>query len=90
MRYARKPIEIEAVVWNGYEGVYEIVEEMVAPAPIDRGANDSLLIHTLGGTRLAHFGDYVCKDIGMGDVFVIKPEAFAIMYEPILEMEDLA
>lgn len=89
MRYVRKPEVIEAIVWNGYDGVFEVIEDWVKPQPVDRQANDTIAIHTVNhGTKVAQIGDYVCKDtVGAGAVFVIKNGGFQLMYDPIEEDE---
>jgi hypothetical protein len=86
-KYVRKPIVVEAILWNGYEGVYEIVEEMVAPNPVDRLGNDQLGIHTQLGTRNAYLGDYVAKG-DEGQIFVMDPGTFTRLYVEIEEDDD--
>ena len=66
--------------------MYEILEEMVAPNPIDRGGNDQLGIHTTLGTRIANIGDYVAKG-DEGQVFTMDTATFVRLYEEVYEEE---
>jgi len=86
MRYVRKPITVDAVVWNGYDGVFEVIEEWLAPNPVDRQAEDSIAMHSPAGTRVANIGDVVVRGIE-GDVFPMKKDLFDQMYEPLDEEE---
>lgn len=88
MRYVQKPRQIEAHVWNGYDGIFEVIEEWMAPQPVDRLADDVLAIHSMNhGTRTARIGDYVCRDLHDKAVFVMAPEGFKLLYEPVDEEE---
>lgn len=88
MKYERNPIVVEAHVWNGYDGVYEIIEEMVAPYPVDRQGNDQLAIHAGQlGTKIANIGDYVCKGDD-GNLFTMDTATFNNLYHEIAEEDD--
>ena len=89
-QYVRKPKTVDAILWNGMDGVYEIIEEMVYPTPVARQGYDDLALHYMTGTVLANIGDWVIKD-DEGVVSTMKPEVFQAVYvseEPVVEPFD--
>ncbi len=82
--YERRPKTVEAILWNGMDGVYEIIEEMVYPTPIDRQGYDDLALHYFTGSVIANIGDWVIKD-DEGVVSAVKPEVFQRIYFQVEE-----
>lgn len=78
MRYRKKPVEIEAVLWTGYnfEDIMELGERNV-----QRSGKD-LLIFTLEGTMRASIGDYIIKGVN-DELYPCKPDIFNLTYERI-------
>jgi hypothetical protein len=82
-RYERNPIIVEAHVWNGFDGVFEVIEEMVSPMPVDRQSNDGLAIHAgMLGTKVAAIGDMVCKGDD-GNIFTMDVATFNSLYHEV-------
>ncbi len=93
MKYRKKPVIIEAIVWDGLN-VSEIEEFCEGNARIEyydaawkagaSGARADIFIETLEGTHHASVGDYIIKGI-RGEFYPCKPDIFAKTYEPINE-----
>ena len=76
-KYRKKPVEIEAVQWTGYN-IKEIADFTEGNMAI---TEDNLLcIFTLEGIHLALVGDYVIKGI-KGEFYPCKPDIFEQTYE---------
>lgn len=89
MKYRKKPVEIEAMQYDGKNG-YEIREwsdDAVIESPVlePREGNPTgeyLQIHTLEGTMTAIVGDWIIK--GIKDEFhPVKDPIFRETYEPV-------
>lgn len=78
MKYRKKPVEIEAVLWSGFN--YEEVCEL-GDKKIQRSGN-TLLIYTLEGPMIASLGDYIIKGIS-GELYPCKPDIFKLTYEKV-------
>jgi hypothetical protein len=92
--FRKKPVEIEAVQWNGevivggcppwLAAVGEVVAE--APADLEDGrtvfCGDRVLIGTREGTMQASPGDWIIKGTA-GELYPCKPAIFAEIYEPV-------
>ena len=87
MKYRKKPVEIEAVKWNG-ENVEEVLgfteqAEVVSEIRLVETAGTSTLeIDTLEGTMTASVGDYIIKGI-QGEFYPCKPDIFVETYEKV-------
>lgn len=80
MRYKKKPVEIEAIQWNG-NNISEICKFM----KVDKSHllfNGSLYIATIEGTHHASVGDYIIKGI-KGEFYPCKPDIFLQTYEAV-------
>ena len=94
-RYRKRPIEIEAVQWDGTEVAagalvaqikagggdahYDVVS---TAAPSDGRWEHRLLIGTLEGWLIASPGDWIIRGI-QGEFYPCKPDIFAETYEPV-------
>jgi uncharacterized protein (DUF2147 family) len=78
MKYRKKPVEIEAVCWSGFN--YEEVCEL-GDKKVQRSGNN-LLIYTLEGTMIASLGDYIIKGVS-GELYPCKPDIFNLTYEKV-------
>lgn len=79
MKYRKKPVEIEAIQWNG-SNLEELVGfvgaktiEMIGKTPY---------IKTLEGKMMVSEGDYVIKSVE-GEFYPCKPNIFEQTYEKV-------
>lgn len=72
--YRKKPVEVQAVQWNG-NNVGEVLE-FCGKARIK---DDSIFIDTLEGTMEAKTGDYIIKGV-KGEFYPCKPDIFEDTY----------
>ena len=81
MKYRKKPVEIEAVKWNGRN--FKEIEELQNKneQQIQRYENE-ILIFTLEGTMKASLGDYIIKGVS-GEIYPCKPDIFNLTYEKV-------
>lgn len=91
MKFRKKPIEIEAVQWNG-STVEGVVPEWLREAINKPGAPDEtpgcvmrigaeLHIGTLEGVHRASPGDWIIRGV-KGELYPCKPDIFAATYDP--------
>jgi hypothetical protein len=92
-RFRKKPVEIDAVQWNGsnINQVLELVDFDKLPSDgvhvkpgIGETANGTLEIPTLEGTMTAGLGDWIIKGVA-GEVYPCKPLIFEATYDPVEE-----
>lgn len=79
MKFRKKPVEIEAIMWNGYNT--EEISRFCENGSIQRSGNN-LLVHTLEGTMVASLGDYIIKGV-CGEFYPCKPDIFNLTYERV-------
>lgn len=83
MKFRKKPVEVEAVLWTGHNLVEAITfvntEDVVA-----RG--DKFEIVTLEGTMTASPGDWIIRGVH-GEFYPCKPDIFDETYEPVTTTE---
>lgn len=93
MKYRKKPVEIDAVLWTGadHREMYEFLggkdtEYIRASGDnfyIDHDKVDGgLVILTLEGEHIASIGDYIIKGV-LGEYYPCKPDAFELTYEVV-------
>lgn len=82
-KYRKKPVTIEAVLWDGK---MPTVEPLLANSTCDTVEQDlgdpALLIATLEGTMRAEVGDWIIRGV-KGELYPCKPDIFAATYEPV-------
>lgn len=86
MRYRKKPVEVEAMIFNE-NNQYEIIRWVHDGLPpeasaIARSDYKSLIIRTLEGEMRALCGDYIIKGV-QGEFYPCKPDIFEQTYEPV-------
>lgn len=88
--YRKKPVVIEAMVWDGSaevlawiaeDGKTEVSASFSAIVP-------TLVIHTLEGDMKADYGDYIIKGI-QGEFYPCKPDIFSASYEEVKPMNKI-
>lgn len=89
MKYRKKPVVIEAVLWDGnsdtanlfigesYGTDWKYAEEKEPEGNI----GGDLIIPTLEGEMLCRLGDYIIKGV-KGEFYPCKPDIFTATYEP--------
>lgn len=88
--YRKKPVVIEAVVWNG-----DNLKEIIEFTGLDESAKKwsweeyeqvvkdfGLKIFTLEGSHMASVGDYIIRGV-KGEFYPCKPEIFEMTYESV-------
>ena len=83
MEFRKKPVVIEAVLWNGVKvsEVTDWISEAFHNDNIMR-YGDKVIIKTLEGNMIANPGDYIIKGV-KGELYPCKPEIFEQTYEPV-------
>ena len=79
MRYRKKPVEVEAILWDGTNTV-ELMD-FVGPFNVAWFGNIPE-IETLEGRMMVSKGDWVIIDAG-GELYPCKPDVFDDVYEPV-------
>jgi hypothetical protein len=81
MKFRKKPVVIEAMLWDGLN-VPEIKQFMgIETIPWD-AKRDTILIETLEGNMEASKGDWIIKGVN-GEFYPCKPDIFEKSYEPV-------
>ena len=79
-KYRKRPIEVEAIRWMGYESIDAMCEFMgIKYLTWMRG---ELVVKTLEGTMLASPGDWIIKGV-KGEFYPCKPDIFEMTYERV-------
>jgi hypothetical protein len=81
MKFIKKPVEVEAVQFDGRN--HDSIADFCAPRPIKVGGNFTLLIPTLEGEMTANAGDWIIKGV-QGEFYPCKPDIFEKTYEPVI------
>ena len=82
MRYKKKPVEIEAMQFTGYNE--DIVIKFTENQAYTNRAYSYLIIPTLEGNHHANVGDYIIKGI-KGEFYPCKEDIFELTYEKVNE-----
>lgn len=84
MKYQKRPVIVEAMMWAGDYG--NLLDWMAKNniTGIKRGGNQTLLIPTLEGEMTARLGDWIIQGI-QGEVYPCKPDIFQGTYVVIKE-----
>ncbi|MBQ4012246.1 MAG: hypothetical protein II602_06870 [Erysipelotrichales bacterium] len=83
-KYRKKPVEIEAIKWNGMNTVdiYEFMKGTDAYVGVQTIKEAKLLfINTMEGVMEASVGDYIIRGVH-GEFYACKPDIFKETYEP--------
>jgi hypothetical protein len=95
MRYRKKPVKIEAILWTG-ENQREMFDFLTDGKKVDdymtasgdtfyidhNKVKGGLVIKTLEGEHIASIGDYIIKGVA-GEFYPCKPEIFEQTYETL-------
>jgi hypothetical protein len=87
-KYRKKPVEIEAIQFNGLDD-YLIICEWVDGSEGTLSSDETLefktplmLVNTLEGIMAANPGDYIIKGVS-GEFYPCKPDIFHKTYEKV-------
>lgn len=87
MRLRKKPVEIDAIIWNGENDAEVMAFCPVCRPRIHRGVKE-LDIKTLEdgidgrATHVASIGDYILKGV-QGEFYACKPDIVALTYDVV-------
>jgi hypothetical protein len=86
-KFRKKPVEIEAVQWDGTAtGATPIIDWVLATGERSARYDDEhepvLQIDTLEGTMRASAGDWIIRGV-KGEFYPCKPDIFEATYEPV-------
>lgn len=80
MKFRKKPVVIDAVLWDGtYKARHEL-NIWIGGLILVWSSDDAPCIQTLEGTMRAEIGDWIIKGI-KGEFYPCKPDIFAATYE---------
>jgi len=85
MKFRKKPLVIDAALWDGSEkALAEVIglrsqSHLEMPVPC---REVPIKIVTLEGTMAADIGDYIIKGVN-GKLYPCKPDIFAKTYDPV-------
>ena len=87
-KYTKKPVTIEAIIWDGANET-EIMEFVgvhccVTTQHTINGTVTNLIINTLEGDHYASVGDYIVKGI-KGEFYPVKPDIMKLTYDEVTE-----
>lgn len=86
-RFRKRPVEIEAVQFDGFNGITVIrclgsEETSIRMEPNENRSHFVLKIETLEGTMTAEPNDWIIKGVS-GEVYPCKPDIFEKTYERV-------
>lgn len=87
MKYAKKPVVIDAEQWLGTADSWERIMAMgnINWKPGEMGT-ETFIIETLEGDHLAKKGDFIIKGVA-GEFYPCKPDIFLKTYETVVPDE---
>ena len=83
MKFRKKTVVIEAIIWNNnFDEIYKFMDadNNYGIVGIKNGNSDILQIRTLEGVMDANIGDYIIRDV-KGEYYPCKPDIFEMTYE---------
>ena len=82
MKYRKKPVEIEAIQWDG-NNTFEVREFCdFGCDSVSDGRYKVIIIETLEGKMAARKGDYIIKGVN-GELYPCKQDIFEKTYEVV-------
>ena len=82
--YRKKPVEIEAIQFDGsnHSEIIEFTESLASPIAMSITLNPAMMIPTLEGDHRADKGDYIIRGV-KGEYYPCKPDIFELTYDPV-------
>jgi hypothetical protein len=84
MKYRAKPIEVEAVKWDGTSEAWGTLCSLVEDDVVFRNPDDTLSLEVNDAHVRVRVGNWIAK--GEFGFTVIDDEVFTSTYEPVLEL----
>lgn len=82
MKFRKKPVVIEAILFDGTVGSWEELCDTYTDSKFWLNENNKLSIQTLEGLMEAKVGDYVIRGV-KGEVYSCDAEIFHMTYEAV-------
>lgn len=82
-KYRKKPVVIEAVLWDGTQESVEKLAEMTGQVGFAAPSSGGIVIQTLEGEMLASLGDWIIKGV-KGEFYPCKPDIFEATYDAVI------
>ena len=89
MKYRKKPVVIDAVVWDGKRKTVKAIKSLTSNPAVLRvegwfeGQPEPFLeIETLEGVMRANLGDYIIRGV-KGELYPCKPDIFRATYAKV-------
>ncbi len=79
-RYRKKPVEIDAIYYDGGSESLVQAAAFLGEYFIDSGSNGEIFIETLEGDIRASVGDWIIKGV-VGEFYPCRADIFAQTYE---------
>jgi hypothetical protein len=81
MKFRKKPVVIDAVLFRAGEQDCELAGDVVA-GRVRYPEDGTMLIDTLEGTMIAQPGDWIIRGV-KGELYPCKPDIFAATYDMV-------
>lgn len=85
MKYRKKPVEIEAIQWEGTADSWGKIMDMGCPWEAGEMGLQRFYIPTLEGKMAVSNGDWVIKGV-KGEFYPCKPDIFELTYEKVYHL----
>jgi len=90
MKYRKKPVVIEAIIWTGanlreiidFTGLHKSAAKWTWEEYVKIVEREGLKIFTLEGPMVASVGDYIIRGV-KGEFYACRPDIFAMTYESV-------
>jgi hypothetical protein len=80
MKYRKKPVVIDAILWNGDN--LDEMKSLGGSRELRIGPKKSIFIHTMEGIMEGNVGDFIIKGV-KGELYPCKPDIFDETYEKV-------
>ena len=80
MKWRKKPVVIDAILWDGTAQTFGLIQEMGCPFRSGEMGSKSFFIPTLEGDMKVTDGDWVIRGV-KGEFYPCKPDIFEKTYE---------
>ena len=82
MKFKKKPVVIEAILWDATLPTFENIVDMCGEGRTVRWDKDGMFIKTLQGEMRASTNDWIIRGV-KGEIYPCKPDIFEATYEAV-------